>query len=85
MLCLHVCLKLLVLLPPPSYPTRHSFPHPSARGLLPPQITLGINFFGHAYLTQLLLPALKASAPARLVWVSSTEESIAEPDWSDIR
>lgn len=46
---------------------------------------MGVNYLGHVYLSDLLLPLLKASAPSRLVWVASPDETIAEPDWSNIR
>jgi hypothetical protein len=46
---------------------------------------MGVNYLGHVYLSNLLLPLLKASAPSRLVWVASPDETIAEPDWSNIR
>lgn len=49
------------------------------------QITLGTNFFGPLLLTQLLLPVLKTTPPARVVWVTSPEESMGETDWSDIK
>lgn len=50
-----------------------------------PQITVGVNYFGAFYLTQLLLDALKASQPSRVVWVSSPEESIGDIDWDDLQ
>jgi NAD(P)-dependent dehydrogenase (short-subunit alcohol dehydrogenase family) len=49
------------------------------------EITMGINFFSHFYLTQLLLPALKRSTPSRIVWTSSNAETAGYTDWNDIR
>ena len=49
------------------------------------QITLGVNFFGPLYLTKLLLPVIKASAPSRIVWESSPAQTLADPNWDDIR
>ena len=49
------------------------------------QITVGVNYFGAFYLTQLLLDTLKASQPSRVVWVSSPEESLGTIDWDDLQ
>ena len=48
------------------------------------QITVGVNYFGAFYLTTLLLETVKASAPSRVVWVSSPEESLGDIDWEDL-
>ncbi len=48
------------------------------------QITVGVNYFGAFYLTKLLLETVKASAPSRVVWVSSPEESLGDIDWEDL-
>ena len=48
------------------------------------QITVGVNYFGAFYLTQLLLETIKGSAPSRVVWVSSPEESLGDIDWDDL-
>jgi len=37
---------------------------------------IGVNHFGHAYLTLLLLPLLKASAPARIIFLSSNTHAL---------
>ena len=44
-----------------------------------------MNYFGHFYVTQLLLDTLKASQPSRVVWVSSPEESLGTIDWDDLQ
>jgi len=48
------------------------------------QITVGVNYFAAFYLTKLLLETVKASAPSRVVWVSSPEESLGDIDWEDL-
>ena len=50
-----------------------------------PQITVGVNYFGAFYLTQLLLDTIKASQPSRVVLVSSPEESLGDIDWDDLQ
>lgn len=48
-------------------------------------IQLGTNHFGTSYLTQLLLPLLLASTPARIVVLSSMMEGMAGGiDWEDL-
>ena len=63
-------------------------PASAARSDGPPcngaQITVGVNYFGAFYLTKLLLETIKASAPSRVVWVSSPEESLGDIDWDDL-
>lgn len=59
------------------------------------QITLGINFWGHFYLTQLLIPLLQQTArqsagagtpsSARIVWESSPAETLGETDFDDLK
>jgi len=45
---------------------------------------VGVNYFGAFYLTQLLLDSIKASAPSRVLWVSSPEESLGDIEWDDL-
>ena len=45
---------------------------------------MGTAYFGHALLAELLLPKLKASAPARIVWMSGALESQANVRWDDL-
>lgn len=45
---------------------------------------VGCAYFGHALLVELLLPKLKASAPARIVWMSGALEAQAKLDWDDL-
>lgn len=48
------------------------------------QLMVGVAYFGHALLVELLLPKLKASAPARVVWMSGALESQANIRWDDL-
>jgi NAD(P)-dependent dehydrogenase (short-subunit alcohol dehydrogenase family) len=52
------------------------------------EMQMGVNHFGHFLLTTLLLPALKASAPARVICLSSTGHFLFPPatgiDWANI-
>jgi NAD(P)-dependent dehydrogenase (short-subunit alcohol dehydrogenase family) len=49
------------------------------------EITTGTNHMGHWYLTQLLVDRLKASTPARIVWVTSpSETSTPDIDWNNL-
>ena len=45
---------------------------------------MGTAYFGHALLAELLLPKLKASAPARIVWMSGALEAQANLRWDDL-
>ena len=45
---------------------------------------MGTAYFGHALLAELLLPKLKASAPARIVWMSGALEAHANLRWDDL-
>ena len=63
-------------------------------GILPPlqrcttrdgfELKFGINVLGHYALTGLLLPLLKKSAAARVVWVTSLVHKRAEIDFADL-
>ncbi len=49
------------------------------------QTTVGTNYFGHWYLTHLLLDPLKAAAPSRVVFVTSASETAPPPiDWDNL-
>jgi NAD(P)-dependent dehydrogenase (short-subunit alcohol dehydrogenase family) len=48
------------------------------------EVTVGTNYFGHFYLTHLLLNKLTQSAPARIVFMSSTFENLGMVDWVDL-
>lgn len=48
------------------------------------EVTIGTNYVGHFVLTMMLLNVLKASAPARVVTVSSKAADIGTIDWNDI-
>lgn len=64
-------------------------------GILPPlqrrttrdgfELKFGINVLGHFALTSLLLPSLRASAAARVVWVSSLVHARAKLDFDDLQ
>ena len=48
------------------------------------QTMIGIQHWGHAYLTLLLLDLLKASAPARIVYTSSASEASGDSSLENI-
>jgi NAD(P)-dependent dehydrogenase (short-subunit alcohol dehydrogenase family) len=48
------------------------------------EMNFGVNHVGHFLLTELLLPLLKASAPSRIVVVSSSMHSSGKIDFDDI-
>lgn len=48
------------------------------------QCQIGTHFFGHAYLSSLLLPTLKQSAPSRIVWTTSAAEAAGDVDWDNL-
>lgn len=49
------------------------------------EITLKTNYYGHVYLTQLLLPRLAESGAARIVLVASAAEAVGKLDWRDLK
>ncbi|PNH03830.1 Retinol dehydrogenase 12, partial [Tetrabaena socialis] len=49
------------------------------------ETTLATNFYGPLYLTLLLLPRLRASAPSRVVNVASFGEMFGSVHWDDLR
>jgi len=50
------------------------------------QVTLGTNYFGPMLLTELLLPKMKESAPARIVSVGSPAEQFSGGVyWDDLK
>ena len=55
------------------------FDQTSKRVAVPAQITFGTNHFGPVYLTELLMPLVKKSAPARIVWVDSLGSQLVNP------
>lgn len=48
------------------------------------QCQIGTHFFGHAYLTSLLLPTMKDCAPSRIVWTTSAAEAAGDVDWNNL-
>lgn len=48
------------------------------------QCQIGTHFFGHAYLSSLLLPVLKESTPSRIVWTTSAAEAAGQVDWDNL-
>lgn len=46
--------------------------------------TWATNYLGHCLLTHLLLPALEASAPSRVVNLTSVVQRLARLDWDDV-
>jgi len=61
---------------------------PLARTVDGLEMQMGVNHFGHFLLTHLLLPKLKASAPSRVIALSSMGHLLFPPasgiDWSNI-
>ncbi|KAI7836301.1 hypothetical protein COHA_009809 [Chlorella ohadii] len=49
------------------------------------ETTIGVNFYSHLLLTHLLLPHIKKSAPARIVFMCSPEESRGFIPWDDMK
>lgn len=47
--------------------------------------TVSINLYGPLYLSLLLLPRLRASAPSRIINVASMGELMGSPGWDDLR
>ncbi|GAB4817856.1 hypothetical protein N2152v2_004902 [Parachlorella kessleri] len=49
------------------------------------ELAIGTNFYGHFYLTHLLLDILKASGPSRVCNITSPQEARGCLDWNDLK